>query len=257
MAKHPGVTSSLVGRWAKDRLLRGQNLQTGNPTDTWRVHRKEIRRFIQRNPRAVDLCKVEQFWFLDIVFEGEIAETAEAILRKKKSKRPKPSSAEQLEMFTHHEAGYVVMAHLQHARVRPMAVGKTDSSSKRMIPSPEDRWQHPAESRDQIEKRILSIFAEQIAQNLFTGKRSGRGVDYPHAKALAARVTPEEKERKAYLNWLWVRAQNLLNEESNKAAIQMLALTLRAEPEVGGARAIPAHKAKSIIAGLLTSDAGS
>jgi hypothetical protein len=200
LARNLGVTASLVGRWAKERLLRGQNVQTGNPADTWRVHRKEVRRFIQRNPNAFDLCKVEQMWFLDIVFEGKIAETAEAVLHKKKGRRPNPSPVEQMEMFTYHEAGYAVMAHLQHERVKPMTVGKADNSSKRMVPRPEDRWQHPAETRIQVEKQILSIFAGQIAQNLFTGKRSGRGADYPHAKALAARVAPEERERKAYLS---------------------------------------------------------
>jgi hypothetical protein len=251
LSKHLGVTSSLVGRWAKDRLLRGQNVQTGNPADTWRVHRKEVRRFIQRNPNAIDLCKVEQMWFLDIVFEGEIAETAEAVLRKKKSRKPKPSPVEQLEMFTYREAGHAVMAHIQHGRIKPIAVGKHGGKSKRITPHPEGDWHSPAESRVQIERQILVIFAGQIAQNLFTGRRSGKGADYPQAKTLAAHVAPEEKERKAYLDWLWLRAQNILSESSSRAAVQTLALTLRAEPEAHGVRTIGARQAKAIIVGAL------
>lgn len=102
------------------------------------------------------------------------------------------------------------------------------------------------------EKRILSIFAGLIAQNLFTGKRGGRGADYPYAKTLAARIAPEERERKAYLDWLWIRAQNLLDDPSSKAAIQTLALTLRTEPEVGGLKTVPTRQAKALIEGVLS-----
>jgi hypothetical protein len=251
LAKHLGVTSSLGSRWAKERLLRGQNLQTGNPTDTWRVHRKEIRRFIQRNPNAIDLCKVEQMWFLDIVFEGEIAETAEAVLRKKKGRRPKPSPAEQLEMFTYHEAGHAVMAHIQHARVKPLAVGKRDDSSKKLAAHPENDWHRSAETRTQVERQILILFAGQIAQNIFTG-RHGRGAESAQAKMLASRVASEKRERKAYLNWLWLRALNMLSDEANKTAVQILAQALRSEPEVCGVRIMPARQAKIIIETVLS-----
>jgi hypothetical protein len=254
LAKHLGVTATLIGRWAREGTLRGQNMQTDNPSDPWRVHRNEVRRFIQRNPRAIDLCKVDQYWFLDIVFEGKIAETAEAVLRKtaKKSKRSPPSPSEQLEMFTYHEAGHAVMAHLQHGGIKPITVGTPHGAAKRLMAHPQSDWSKPSERRAQIEREILVLFAGQIAQNLFTGRRSGRGADYPQAKTLAAHVAPEEKERKAYLDWLWLRAQNLLNESSSRAAVQTLAEALRAEPEVRGLRTIPARNVKAIIEGLLT-----
>lgn len=71
LARHLGVTPSLAGRWAKDGLIRGQNMQTENPADPWRVHEKEVRRFIQRHPNAIDLCKVDHLWLLSIPFRGE------------------------------------------------------------------------------------------------------------------------------------------------------------------------------------------
>lgn len=107
---------------------------------------------------------------------------------------------------------------------------------------PQGEWSKPSDRRSQIKQQILILFAGQIAQNLFTGRRSGRGADYPQAKTLAAHVTPEEKERKAYLDWLWLRAQNLLNESPNRTAVQTLAEALRSEPEVRGVRTIPARQ---------------
>jgi hypothetical protein len=192
-------------------------------------------------------------WFLDIVFEGKIAETTEAVLRKKakKSKKSRPSLGEQLEMFTYHEAGHAVMAHLQHGRIKPITVGKSSGKAKRVSAHSESEWLQLGESRTQIERQILILFAGQIAQNLFTGRRSGRGPDYPQAKTLAAHVAPEEKERKAYIDWFWLRAQNLLNQSSSRAAVQTLAKALRVEPEVRGMRAIPAREARAIIEGVL------
>ena len=80
---------------------------------------------------------------------------------------------------------------------------------------------------------------------------SGKGCTsvkwHPRAKELASRVAPEEKERKAYLDWLWLRAQNMLNESSAHTAVETLAQALRAKPEVRGMREIPARQAKAII----------
>lgn len=247
LAKHLGVTATLVGRWAREGLLRGQNMQTDNPADPWRVHRKEIRRFIQRNPNAVDLCKVDQFWFLDIVFEGKIAETTESILRKTAKKKRPPSAAEQLEMFTYHDAGHAVMAYLQGRRVKSVAVGKRDGATKRIAAHPESDWFRSSDRRSEVERQILILFAGQAAQNLLTGRRGSMDSDYVQAKILASHVVSEEKERKAYLNWLWIRAQNILNDSSTKEAIKTLAQAVRNEPEVHGLRIVSSSQAKMII----------
>lgn len=249
LSKHLGVTASLVGRWAREGLLKGQNMQTDNPSDPWRVHRNEVRRFIGRNPNAIELCKVDQLWFLDIVFEGKIAETAEAVLRKtaKKNKRSAPSPDEQLEMFTYHEAGHAVMAHIQHGRIKPIAVGKRDGASKRVAAHPETEWEQAGESRPQVERQILILFAGQIAQNLFTGRRGGIGAVFSQAKILASHIASEETERKAYLKWLWIRAQNFLNESSSRTAIQTLAQALQTETEVRGVKTISGRQAKIMI----------
>jgi hypothetical protein len=49
------------------------------------------------------------------------------------------------------------------------------------------------------------------------------------------------------LDWLWVRAQNILNDSSTKSAIQTVAQAIMNEPEVHGLRTIPALHAKAII----------
>jgi hypothetical protein len=155
-------------------------------------------------------------------------------------------------MFTYHEAGHAVMAHLQHGRVLPLTVRKPGGKAKRAAAHPQSEWAHSGESRAQIERQILILFAGQIAQNRFTGRRGGRGANYPQAKELASHVASEERERKAYLDWLWLRTQNLLNDSPSKAAVQALAETLRLEPEVRGVRTMPARQAKAIIASVLT-----
>lgn len=154
-------------------------------------------------------------------------------------------------MFTYHEAGHAVMAHLQHRRIKPLTVGKINGASKRLTAHLQGEWSHSSDRRDQIEREILTLFGGQIAQNLFTGRRGGRGADYHQAKVLAILVASEEKERTAYLNWLWLRAQNLINDLPNPAAVQTLAETLRSEPEVRGIRTIPARQVKAIIEGAL------
>jgi len=245
-----GVSAQAVRRWMREGLIRCQRMQTASPTDPLLVHRNEIRRFIQRNPMAVDLKRVDQFWFLDLVFDGKIGETVETVLCKTASRSPSGN----LETVTYHEAGHAVMAHVQHWRIKSVTVGKRAGSPRRITAHPLSDWFKPDTSRPQTERQILILLAGQIAQNLFTGKRNSRGKDFPQAKMLAGHVACEETELNAFLRWLWIRARNILNEPPNWAAVKALAQALRAENEVRGLRTIGEPQAKTIIERVLSGE---
>jgi hypothetical protein len=225
-------------------------MQTNSPADPLLVHRNDVRRFIQRNPMAVDLKRVDQFWFLDLVFDGKIGETVESVLRKKVPRSPRAS----LEAVTYHEAGHAVMAHVQRRRIKSVSVGKCAGSPRKITAHPLSNWFKSDASPAQAERQILILFAGQIAQNLFTGKRNSRGGDFPQARMLASHIASEETELNAFLRWIWIRARNILREPSNWAAVKALAQALRTENEVRGLRTVGGTQAKSIIELALTGE---
>ncbi|HEY0004936.1 MAG TPA: hypothetical protein VGB17_09010 [Pyrinomonadaceae bacterium] len=197
---------------------------------------------------AVDLRRVDQLWFLDIVFDGKIGDTVETVLRKTATpKKTSRTQGEILEMAAHHESGHAVMAHIQCCRIKPVSVGKNAKTSRRVRAHPLSDWFQPDAPSKQVERQILVIFAGQVAQELFTGGRNGRGEDFPQAKMLAGNVAHEEMELNAYLRWLRIRARNILRDPTNWAAVKALAQTLRTENEIRGVRAIGGRQAKAII----------
>ena len=248
LAQYLGVSAQKVRRWMQEGLIRFQRMQTNSPADPLLVHRNEVRRFIQRNPMAIDLRRVDQLWFLDTVFDGKIGDTVETVLRKTAtSKKNSRSQGEILEMAAYHESGHAVMAHVQGRRIKPVSVGKRAKASRRVSAHPMSDWSQPNASGTQVERQVLVIFAGQVAQELLAGGQSCRGEDYPQAKTLASNVAHEEAELNAYLRWLRIRARNILRDPTNWAAVKALAQALRAENEIRGVRSMGGHQAKAII----------
>lgn len=70
-----GVDSKTVTRWIEQHKLaarhEGQDYPDGRPA-AWRIEHAAVRRFIQVNPTAFSLAKVEPVWFLDLVFNGAV-----------------------------------------------------------------------------------------------------------------------------------------------------------------------------------------
>lgn len=248
LVQYLGVSAQKVRRWMQEGLIRCQRMQTNSPTDPRLVHRNEVRRFVQRNPMAIDLRRVDQLWFLDIVFDGKIGDTVETVLRKTAtSKKNSRSQGEILEMAAYHESGHAVMAHVQGRRVKPVSVGKRANTSRRVSAHPMSEWSQPNTSSAQVERQVLVIFAGQVAQELLAGGRSCRGEDFPQAKTIASNVAHEETELNAYLRWLRIRARNILRDPTNWAAVKALAQALKTENEIRGVRAIGGRQAKAII----------
>lgn len=244
LAEFLGVSAQTVRRWMEEGLIKSQRKQTEHPADPRLVHRNEILRFIKRYPRVVSFSKVDQLWFLDVIFEGRIGDNAETILREKTSRYLSTN----LEIAAYHEAGHAVMAYIQGVDIKSLTVGRHTRSPKRVIAHPSNNnWFQFASTRSEIEQQILILVAGQIAQYLLTGVHGNRGKDFPYARRLASHLINEETELNAYLQWLWVRARNILNNPLNWAAVTILAKAISEETEIRGIRTIDGCRAKAII----------
>ena len=69
-----GIDPHVVGRWIKAGHLRAQLRGTKRTKhqggDTYLIREKDLRRFILEHPTEIDLRKVDQLWFLDVITKG-------------------------------------------------------------------------------------------------------------------------------------------------------------------------------------------
>src|SRR5438876_4439797 len=69
-----GIDSHVVTRWIKAGHLRAQLRGTARTErqggDTYLIREKDVRRFILERPTEIDLRKVDQLWFLDLITNG-------------------------------------------------------------------------------------------------------------------------------------------------------------------------------------------
>ena len=69
-----GMDSHVVTRWIKAGHLRAQLRGTKRTAeqggDTYLIREKDVRRFILEHPSEIDLRKVDQLWFLDLITNG-------------------------------------------------------------------------------------------------------------------------------------------------------------------------------------------
>jgi hypothetical protein len=71
-----GIDSHVVARWIKAGHLRAQLRGTSRTEqqggDIYLIREKDVRRFILEHPTEIDLRKVDQLWFLDLITNGFI-----------------------------------------------------------------------------------------------------------------------------------------------------------------------------------------
>jgi hypothetical protein len=69
-----GIDSHVVTRWIKAGHLRAQFRGTKRTEqqggDIYLIREKDVRRFILQHPTEIDLRKVDQLWFLDLITNG-------------------------------------------------------------------------------------------------------------------------------------------------------------------------------------------
>ena len=74
LAQALGIDSHVVTRWIKTGHLRAQRRGTARSEqqggDTYVIREKDVRRFVLDHPTEIDLRKVDQLWFLDLITNG-------------------------------------------------------------------------------------------------------------------------------------------------------------------------------------------
>ena len=74
LAQALGIDSHAVARWIKRGHLKAQPRGTARGErqngDIYLIREKDVRQFILRHPTDIDLRKVDQLWFLDLITNG-------------------------------------------------------------------------------------------------------------------------------------------------------------------------------------------
>jgi hypothetical protein len=146
-----------------------------------------------------------------------------------------------LERAAYHEAGHAVASYLVHRRLACVSI----------IPNPVDNTLGRCEYRNlatfkpggpltgrfraQIEKLIIVLLAGAIAERLKTGRiyRKGSDDDMKQAYDAAMCLFDEEKEARAFVDWLWEHTRNILDYEPHWAAVEALARELTERRFIG------------------------
>jgi hypothetical protein len=63
---HHKISVWIANGWLRDRL-QGTGRHDGNGRDIHRIREKDILRFLKNHPQEINLGKVDQVWFLDLV----------------------------------------------------------------------------------------------------------------------------------------------------------------------------------------------
>ena len=67
-----GVSKSTIQRWIKRGWLRATRRIDDRIDHQYLIEPKDLRRFIKRYPNAFSIERVDQTWFLDLIFQGEL-----------------------------------------------------------------------------------------------------------------------------------------------------------------------------------------
>jgi hypothetical protein len=74
LAQALGIDSHAVARWIKSGHLKAKSRGTARTErqngDIYLIHEKDVRRFILEHPTDIDLRRVDQLWFLDLITNG-------------------------------------------------------------------------------------------------------------------------------------------------------------------------------------------
>lgn len=63
---HHKISKWIVNGWLQDRL-QGTQRHSGNGNDIHRIREEDILQFLKKHPQEINLGKVDQMWFLDLV----------------------------------------------------------------------------------------------------------------------------------------------------------------------------------------------
>ena len=76
LAQALGIDPHAVTRWIKSGHLKAKNRGTARGPqqngDSYLIQEKDVRRFILEHPTDIDLRKVDQIWFIDLITNGSV-----------------------------------------------------------------------------------------------------------------------------------------------------------------------------------------
>lgn len=154
----------------------------------------------------------------------------------------------------YHEAGHAVMSHLLRCKVVSVTLGEQDDSLGSVTGHAPGAWFQPDVNGDRrtcsyIENQVLILMSGEAAEFLYTGVHNADGMssDFSTAVSLAARLMGDNEEIEAYLNWMRIRARNMLRNPRNWRLVEALATALLAEKPANGLRIISGRRALVII----------
>ncbi len=174
-------------------------------------------------------------YYYDYGFRAHVAKVVSRVGAMNKT------SLTKLERAAYHEAGHAVASYLVHRRLACVSI----------IPNPIDHTLGHCEYRNlatfkpdapvtnrlraQIEKLIIVLLAGATAERLKLGSvyPNGSGDDMTLAHNTAMYLSGDDKEAKAYVNWLSARARNLLASESHWNAVEIFAKELTKRRFIG------------------------
>ena len=78
-----GVDHHTIDRWIRLGWLVGRRQGTDRPMDAWRIRPAEVMAFLAGHRQEYRLDKVDQAWFLGMIFDGEHDLAIVRILRKR------------------------------------------------------------------------------------------------------------------------------------------------------------------------------
>lgn len=143
----------------------------------------------------------------------------------------------------YYEAGHAVMSYVLRRRFTSVSIvpgddyfGKMDTPDSNLFDIP---YEIPARIRKRIEADIMIQFAGAAAEEIYSGRHSGKGASGDNFGAVhyAEFLVSSDDELEPYIGWLWIRARNILQLPVNWAVVEALANELIRDKTIGYRRA--------------------
>ena len=71
-----GTSATMLRRWERLGMLSVQRGSEAIGLRAWRVSEEAVLEFVQRYPMELDLGRVDQFWFMDLILDGGLVKKA-------------------------------------------------------------------------------------------------------------------------------------------------------------------------------------
>ncbi|MCC6959924.1 MAG: hypothetical protein IT301_08760 [Dehalococcoidia bacterium] len=153
-----------------------------------------------------------------------------------------------LESVAYHEAGHAAMARHLNVAVHSVSIVPDDGSLGRVQPCALPRGFRPdlersAATESRIRRLVMVCLAGHLAEKQFRaslGKRApssaGAIQDHTTAVDLIEWLVVSEREAEAYINWLLVKTQHLLEQDWIWRSVEHIARALIEEREISARR---------------------